>query len=238
MITTINIKYPTSWDEVGKRELKIISSVLLLKLSRQEILFMLFCRLSGIRLLHIPGTDEGTPESVYTFKKGWKKFRMQTYIVAQACKELHYILDDFGLPECPISGIDTKLYDVKFKDYFFADALFSRFRISQNRTFLKASVKILAGKRMVISTKLLNAYVIWFTGVQHYIKESYPNIFTDSDGADIEKNSADMLHDILSAMNKDEPQNDTKILDADVHSVFHSLDNIYFKLKHDNKGIS
>lgn len=232
----IHLTYPTSWEDVSKKDLKIIAKTLLLKLSRTEMLLILFCRLAGIRLLPLGGIDEGTPASIYFFQKGYRQFTINTVLVSQACKQLEFILDCYGLPACPLKGINAKLYDVPFRNYFFADAHFTRYAYTQERAYLKESIRELTGRKIFPSTSLLNAYAIWFTGLQNYLRDKYRNLFTESDGT-IDKTPAEQLQDILSAVNKDEPQKNEAILHADTHAVLTSLDNIYFKIKHANTGI-
>lgn len=233
---TIHLTYPESWEEVGKKDLKIIAKTLLLRLSRREVLFILFCRLSRICLLPIPGVNEQTAESVYYFKKGYQRFSLKAETICQACKNLEFILDSYGLPACPLPGINPKLYDIPFKVYFFADALFSRYLLTRQRSYLKESIRALTGKKKVKST-WLDAYVIWFSGLQNFLKEKYKNLFTESDVEDLgDKSPADVLGEILSAINKDEPQNNAKILESETHSVLLALDNIYYKVKHAYTG--
>lgn len=234
---TINLSYPTCWEEIGKRDLRIISKTLLLRLSREEMLFVLFCRLTGIRLLLVPGEDEGTTESVYFFKKRFKKFPISTALIQTACKELEFILDSYGLPGCPLKDINEKLYDIRFREYFYADAFFTRYVMTHERAYLRESLRTLVGGKRFIRSSLLYQYAIWFTGVKYYLKTQYVNLFDDSEGECSHKTPADQLVDILSALNKEEPQNNEAILNSEVHAVLRALDNVYYKIKHANKGI-
>lgn len=225
---TINLTYPTCWDEVTADQLDIIARALSKKLPRNTMLLFLLCSLAGIRILYSSKTIK---DGVFLFSvkgKPWRVFPMNADIIATACKELEYLLDSIGLPECPLPGINRCLYDIPFEHYYSANALFSAYAQNNEPSYLRESARALSGKKQ--SKKIMKAYALWFTGVQHYLKGEYPHIFTEGEESD--DSPAKQLHNLLSILNNDSPQLDRQILQSDVHSVLRALDNKLFKIKH------
>ena len=224
---TVNISYPTCWEEVTSQQLLVIASALQKKLPRNTMLLYLLCHLSGLRVVYSKST---LPDGSFLFSlrnKPFSIFRMGADIVATACKDLEYILDSIGLPECPIPGINKSLYDIPFENYYTANALFCAYTQNNEPAYLRESASILAGKKQ--PKKLLNAYALWFTGLQHHLKVMYPHVFAEGEQSDV--TPAKQLHDLLSILNKDEPHLDKQIMQADVHSVLTALNNKLMKIQ-------
>lgn len=224
---TVDLQFPTCWEEVNARQLKIIAKALALKMPRNTTLIYLLCHLAGIRVVYSSSRNKDGKYLFSLRKFPYRIFSMGADVVAAACKQLEYILDTIGLPECPLPGVNRCLYDVPFDAYYTANALYTAYTTNGEQSYLLEGARLLSGSKQ--PKKLMAAYALWFTGLQHYFKEEYPNIF--SEGEESSSSPAKQLHDLLSILNKDEPQMDRQILTADTHSVLRALDNKLLKLK-------
>lgn len=234
---TIDLKYPTSWKEVTREHLLILGKLMTKDLIREELLFDLFCKITGIRALLKAGIDENTVVAEFHFKKKGKgKFTIPAWLIRQACEDLSFMIDSIGLPECPILSVHTKLHDVSFKAFYFADAYLSRYQQTRDKHMMITMYKELTGVYIKsLEQKEINAIIIWWCGVKEYLKACYPEVLKDTDDAN-DKTPADTLHEILSVLNKNEPYRNQEILNSDLHAVMHALNNTYLTAKqHDNK---
>ncbi len=234
---TIDLKYPTTWDEVTREHLLMLGKLMTRKLTREELLFDLLCKITGLRPLLKQGIDEDTMVAEYHFKmKGKGKFSMPAWMIRQACEDLSFLVDTVGLPECPILSVHSKLHDVSFKAFYFADAYLSRYQVTKDEDLMLKMYKELTGRQVRNLDKAeVNAIVIWWCGLKEYLKQSYPEVLKDGD-EQTDKTPADVLNEILSVLNKNEPHMNKEILKSDVHAVMHALNNIYLTAKqHDNK---
>ncbi|MHC1781017.1 MAG: hypothetical protein AB9922_12360 [Bacteroidales bacterium] len=234
----IDLQYPTKWDSVTREHLLIFGKLMQKNLTREELLFDLLCRITRIIPLIKPGIDEGTPSAEYLFKKkNSGRFWMPVWMVRQACEELAFMIETVGLPECPIISVNSRIHGVTFKAFYFADAYFSRYQSTKDITMMFNMYRELTGKKIKkIHPAEITAITIWWCGVKEYLKNQYPEVLKDGDEPSSDKTPAEILHEILSVLNKNEPGRNTEILASEVHAVFHSLNNIYITAKkHGNK---
>lgn len=229
----IDLKYPTQWESVTRDHLIILGKLMQKKLTREELLFDIFCRFCGIKPLIKPGIDEDSPTAEYLFKKkGYGRFWMPVWMIRQACEELAFILDTVGLPESPILSVNSKIHGVSFKAFYFADAYLSRYQSTKDITMMFNMYKELTGKKIKkMDPAEINAIIIWWVGVKEYLKNQYPEVLKDGDEQSLDKSPADILHEILSVLNKNEPGRNAEILASEVHAVMHSLNNVYLTAK-------
>lgn len=225
----IDLKYPTSWIEVSREQLMIIAAMMLKNRTREEFLFDIFCKLTRISLLMKPRQDEDTLAAVFCFKKGKTRFDLPVTTIQQACEELSFVLDSIGLPDSPLPGVNSKLYDKTFKQFYFADAYFSRYQETKESKWIALMCQSLTGKQARIKSVDIVAISIWWSGLKDHYKKTYTNVFTEGESSG--KNPAETLQEILSCLNNDKPQDNKTILDSDVNAVLLALDNIYLKSK-------
>lgn len=231
----IALRYPRSWEEVTSEDLKIIAKQMLCKRTREDFLFEVFCRINKVRVLFKQGQDEDTPSAVYYFKRKQDKFSLGVDVIATACEELSFILDEIGLPESPINSVNRKLYEISFEQYFFANTYYSRFVSDPDNglEFLKLMVSTLT-KRNCHSIKYDEAVEIriWWDGLQKTLSEMYPNVLKLGEGDNGEQSSpAEVLTKMLGVLNENHPERNKQILETDVHSVLQALENIYEQSK-------
>ena len=229
----IDLKYPTSWEDVTKDHLLILAGLFLKQRTREDLLFELLCKITGIHLKLKHGLDEETHAAVYFFKKKAKSFSLPVSIIRTACEDLSFMVDSIGLPECPILSINNKLYGISFKQYYFADAYMRRYQETKGPCFFYSMYEALTGRKIKrLSPAEILAIEIWWTGLKDYLKGKYPNVFTEGEEA-ADQTPAEMLHDILHILNNSRPQDDAAILESEVHAVLNTLENIYLKAKTD-----
>lgn len=235
---TIDLKYPTTWEEVNRDHLMVLSRLLLKKISREDMLFSLLCKITGIRPLLKPGQDEDTPAAEFHFKKKGKgKFKIAAWVIAKACEELAFMIDTIGLPESPILSVNTRLHEVSFKSYFFADVYIQRYQATNDKQMMFNMYYALTSKRINhLHPVEIQALNIWWCGLKQYLQQLFPEVLKDGENSESDKTPADILHQILSILNKNNPAQNEEILASDVHAVFHALNNIYLEAKkYDNK---
>ena len=225
----INLTYPTSWPEVKREHLLLLGKLMNKALTREELLFDLLCKITGIKPLLRPGMDEGTISAEYLFKmKGKGRFWMPVSIIRQACDELSFILDTVGLPECPILSVNTKLHGISFKSYYFADNYLTRYQTTKETQMMCMMHYSLTGKKIKsLAPAEISAYIIWWCGLKDYLKSTYSEVLKEDSGEGSDKTPADILQELLSILNQNHTDKNEDILNADVHAVFHSLNNIY-----------
>ena len=227
----INLNYPTSWEEVTREHLLIIAEHIIKRRTREEFLLEVFCKLTGIRIV----LNCAEHSSEYKFAKGRKKFNIPLSTIRTACEELSFLLEKTGLPESPILSVGTKLHGISFRQYYFANAYFHRYQQTQEQNMMEQMHQALTGRKAhKISAGEVMAISIWWSGVQSFLKERYPGVFSDQEGEQTGSTPADTLQEILSALNNNKPQENENILNSDMHAVLHALQHLYNQQKNDN----
>lgn len=228
----INLEYPRSWEEVSEKHLRILGSLFLKERTREDLLFELFCKFTGIRLLMREGMDEGTPAAVYFFKKKGQKFSLPVAVIRDACEEMAFLIETVGLPESPIPSVNKKLHGISFKQYYFADAYCMQYDKTKKVQYINSMYEVLTGvKPSSLLKDDIMAINIWWVGVKKYMKDQYPEVFSEGEESALDKTPADTLVDILSILNENKPERNGELLEADVHAVLHALNNIYSNSK-------
>lgn len=217
MSEVFDIKAPTSWGQVSKSQLLAVAALIDAKLDRDTLLLVLFCRLSGLSIIN----DGDRP----VFTDGRRRFRLKPYELRQFCDSVAFIIDErpSGVPNpTKVSG---HLIDVRFGDYFQADALVDQYERSGDTRLIKRALRRLGDRRLLLSKVMANAVMLWWFGVRSFLKDRYPNVFADSQGDGPQKSSYEVLQDILLMLNDNRPQDNRLIEDSDVHSVLSALNN-------------
>lgn len=222
----IKLTVPRSWNELTKGELLTIASLMNLSLTKEEVLFALTCRFSGIKFINAEGR-------IYEFveTETGRHFVLQDWQIKYFCDQMKWVLDTSPVDIVSPLGIDGHLNNVSFDDYFEADALFFKYRFTGDKgAFIKA-LKIIGGKRFYAPWRVLfTAVMLWWTGVQGYLKQLYPNVFS-GDGDAEEYNPSGTYQNIMLMLNNDQPQENEKIGRTNVHAVLSALESKIEKSK-------
>lgn len=230
----INIEYPISWETMSYEDFRNVCIILSDKHGRKESLFLCLCALAHIRPDNPIKYDPKAIKDNVVFIIGGKSYVISPKVITEACGQLSYIYDSVGLAPSPLMHVDRKLYGISFEQFFEADAYMMRHAAENDDKWLKEAVKVLTGGCI---RKLLpwqqKGVVIWWNGVKVYLKNKYPAVFQEGGGSSFgEMTMEDILHELLSAMNDDKPQDNDKILKSDVHAVLFCLNKIFEKNAH------
>ena len=224
----LELVYPISWEMMSHDDFKSVCTILSQPHGKKESLFLFLCALAHIRPDNPIKYDPKQLGDNLVFIIGDKSYIITPSVIQEACSQLEFIFDTVGLPPCPIGKVDRKLYGISFEKYYEADAYILRYNLEQNEAWLKEAAKVLTNGSV---RKLLpwqkKGLVIWWNGIKKYLLTKYPYIFQEGGTGGAERTPADILQDLLSLLNKNEPQNNDKILKSDLHSVLFTLNKIY-----------
>lgn len=227
----IDLTYPTSWEEVTSEQLMIIAEQMLKGRTREELLFEVFRRITGIRV--VVNREENITE--YLFAKGRKRFKVPVQTIMQGCEDMSFIIEKTGLPESPILSVGTKLHGKSFRQYYFANAYFNRYLQTKEICMIDNMYSALTDRKpSEITPKEIMAITIWWSGLQALLKQKFPKVFSEEQGELPKSTPADILQEILSVLNNNKPQENESILNSDMYAVFHSLQYIYSNPRNDN----
>ncbi len=215
MKMTIDIKTPTSWQQLSLEQLYIVAELLDANLDRHTLLLVLFCKLAGLKTTW----DKGE----MFFVAGKTRFRLEPYQFRQFCDKMAFIIDEKPICVVNPTKVNDYLIDVRFGDYFQADALVERYSKTGDVKFIKRALKRLGDNRLFVSKVKANAIMLWWCGVRGFLKEKYPLVFPDSAGDMTQKSSYEMLQDVLLMLNENRPQDNKLIEESDVHGVLSAL---------------
>lgn len=216
---TIDIKAPLSWNELSLRDLKHVAQVMMLpELDRTHASILLFCKLAGLKM------KKNIAGSVF-FKKGKLKFILEPYQLMDFSQKMNYIFDEKPCDIVNPTKIDPHLIDVKFGDYYFANAMMMRYQFTGERKFVRHALKTL-GQRSIYLSKMKGQMIwIWWMGVQSYLQDLYPLVFPKGGDDSSDKTSYQILQDIYLMLNENRPQDNRHIADSELHSVLSALQN-------------
>lgn len=216
---TINITAPLSWNELSLRDLKHVAYVMMLpELDRTHASILLFCKLAGLKM------KKNIAGSVF-FKKGKLKFILEPYQLMDFAQRFNYIFEEKPCDIVNPTKIDSHLIDVKFGDYYFANAMMMRYQFTGEKKFVRQALKAL-GQRTMHLSKLKGCMIwIWWMGVQSYLQDLYPLVFPKGGDDNSDKTSYQILQDIYLMLNENRPQDNRHIADSELHSVLSALQN-------------
>ena len=215
----IDIKAPLSWNELSLSDLKHVAYVMMLpELDRTHASILLFCKLAGLKM------KKNIAGSVF-FKKGKLKFILEPYQLMDFSQRFNYIFDDKPCDIVNPTKINSHLIDVKFGDYYFANAMMMRYQFTGEKKFVRQALKTL-GQRTIYLSKMKGQMIwIWWMGVQSYLQDLYPLVFPKGGDDNSDKTSYQILQDIYLMLNENRPQDNRHIADSELHSVLSALQN-------------
>ena len=209
----IDLKAPASWQEVTKEHLAIIASLMNEQLSREEMLFVLFCRFTGIR-------HEG--HSVFV-TSDWKRIRIETWQLEDFCNRLAWVLDEMPCDIVNPTHVNSYLDDITFGDYFHADSLLYGYRLEGNPDMVRKALGDLGDHRRGVSKQFANEVMLWWTGVQQWLKSQYPLVLEESGTSTEPYDPLKARQNIMLMLNNDMPQDNEHIEQSKMHDVLSAL---------------
>lgn len=215
---TIDIKAPLSWNELSLSDLKHVAYVMMLpEIDRTHASILLFCKLAGLKM-------KKNLENTVFFKMGKQSFVLEPYQLMDFSQKMNYIFEEKPCDIVNPTKIDSHLIDVKFGDYYIANAMMTRYQFSGDKKYVRKALKAL-GQRTLHLSKMKSCMIwIWWCGVQSYLQELYPLVFPKS-GEETDKTSYQILQDIFLMLNENKPQDNRHIADSELHSVLSALEN-------------
>ena len=138
----INITAPLSWNELSLRDLKHVAQVMMLpEIDRTHASILLFCKLAGLKM-------KKNIENTVFFKMGKQSFVLEPYQLMDFSKKMDFIFEEKPCDIVNPTKIDSHLIDVKFGDYYFANAMMMRYQYTGDKKFVRQALKAL-GQRTI-----------------------------------------------------------------------------------------
>lgn len=209
----IDLKAPGSWKEVTKESLSIIASLMNEQLSREEMLFVLFCRFTGIR-------HEGKGVFLTSDKQ---RIRIETWQLEDFCNRLAWVLDEMPCDIVNPTRVNSYLDDITFGNYFHADSLLYGYRLEGNPDMVRKALGDLGDHRQGVSKQFANEVMLWWTGVQQWLKSQYPLVLEESGTSTEPYDPLKARQNIMLMLNNDMPQDNEHIEQSKMHDVLSAL---------------
>ena len=219
MSKRIDLRIPTCWGEVTREQLRVIAELMDASLTREELLVVLFCRMAGLR-------HEGKGIFMTSEKK---RIRLETWQLSDFCGRLAFVLDEQPCDIVSPTRVNSYLDDITFGDYFHADSLIYGYRLEGDPDMVRKALADLGDHRRGVSKQFANEVMLWWTGVQQWLKSQYPLVLEDSGPSTEPYNPLKARQNIMLMLNNDNPQDNERIEQSKMHDVFAALQN---KIEH------
>ena len=213
MSERIDLTVPTSWKEITRGQLSVIASLMNEQLTREETLFVLFCRFAGLKYDGM-GLFETTDR---------KKMRLETWQLSDFCGRLAFILDDMPCDIVNPTRVGSYLDNITFGSYFHADALIYGFRLESNPEMVRKALADLGDRRRRVTKRFAVEVMLWWTGVQQWLKSQYPAVFDGDGGSADAYDPLKARQNIMLMLNNASPQDNERIEQSKMHDVLSAL---------------
>lgn len=213
MIERIDLTVPISWNEITREQLAVIASLMNEQLSREETLFVLFCRMSGLRY---------AGNGVF-LTSDRKLIRLETWQLADFCGRLVFVLDTLPCDIVNPTRVSSYLDNITFGNYFHADALIYGFRLKSDPEMVRKALADLGDHRSKVTRQFANEVMLWWTGVQQWLKSQYPAVFEEGGTSTDAYDPLKARQNIMLMLNNDSPQDNQRIEDSKMHDVLSAL---------------
>ena len=150
---------------------------------------------------------------------------LEPYQLMDFCKKFNYIFEEKPCDIVNPTKIESHLIDVKFGNYYFANAMMTRYQMTGEKKFVRQALKTLGQKNIYLSKTKAQMIWMWWCGVQSYLQDLYPLVFPKSSDKETDKTSYQILQYIFLMLNENKPQDNKEIADAELHSVLSALQN-------------
>lgn len=224
----IDLTLPTSWKELSKEQIHTIAVLMNEQLTREELLFVLFCKFARVKK---------TADNHFVAPDG-TVFDIEPWQLADFCNRLAYIMDEMpeGVP-CPIN-VDDFIADITFENYFHADALMAKYRQCNDKEIILSVMDDLGDPHEVVSDVMAVEMMLWWTSLQQYLKDRYPNVFTTDDTSETSYHPWIARQNILLMLNDDRPQDNVAIEKSLSHDVLAALDHKIARMKAEEAALN
>lgn len=223
---TIDLKAPMSWRELTLDQLRMVAATFRLHLTKEEMLLVLLCQLTGIRL---HGQPTGGRTELFVTAEG-QVFTMQDYEIEDFCNRLQWLFDDQPCDIVNPTKADGHMRGVKFGDWFRADALF--YDLSKGRTEAETNLKDMRQALALLghNDKAFpkddvdyDMVLLWWNGVGNMLRTLYPYVFAGEGEPAKNYSPFKSLQNIHLMLNDGHPQDNEAIDNCDLHDVLSAL---------------
>lgn len=211
----IKLQVPATWSDVTLEQLRIIAETTDLMLTREEMLTTLFCRFSGLRIAH--------EKNNVTFLKGKERFKLKPWQLSYFAKRLAFVLDEMPNDIVNPTPVNGHLFDITFGNYFHADALMYGYRLEGKPDMVRKALGDLGDHRRGVSKQFANEVMLWWTGVQQWLKSQYPAVFEDGGASTEAYDPLKARQNIMLMLNNNSPQDNERIEQSKMHDVLSAL---------------
>ena len=223
----IDLKVPTKWRELTVPQLRIVADTFRMHLTKEEMLAVLLCRLTGIRI----DIDRYTRKGVMSVTYQGRRYRVSDQQLSDLCGRFEWLFEDDPCDIANPTGVDGHLRTVKFGDWFQADAaLYGLAKDRENgkpdTKAMSDALKLLGDTRKTVriaDETEFDMVLLWWNGVGNMLRELYPYVFTSEDKPKKEYSPFKNLQNIHLMLNAGRPQDNEAIDHCDLHDVLSSL---------------
>jgi hypothetical protein len=239
----IDVNLPKSWSEIDQQQLDIISEELSSKKDKAEFYIRTMLGLLRWRVLQ---HDSSAYYLIQT--KQNRKFLVNIDQIVACARILNFITADIQpLTFAPdIKGFaapNPVIYNTTLEQYLLSDNLHKAFVNTEKSVYIEKIAGIywrLESKSfdpgnivaISLSKKQKMSVFIWFCGIQRYMVNQYPEMF--SGGSSSNNNPAEVVLNLLSELNQGDVTRNEKIMNTHVHEVFFELNKLAIQNKKKN----
>lgn len=220
----LNLKAPANWSELTKDQFRMVVETLQLHLNEEEMLFVLFCQLTGVRRYD---------DTMKFVTEDGQDFRLQDWELADFCNRFRWIIEtepeSIPNPTCK----DDYLRDMSFGDWFETDTQLRLFAEDFDMSHFDVILPKL-GLSVVkpIGKTTATMISLWWRSVMETIAPAYPHVFEQGDSSqESSYNPFSQLQNFHLLLNDNHPQENAKIDETNVHDVLSALNNKIWELK-------
>ena len=220
---TINLRIPTSWEELTTDQLRDVVDLGSKELRREEYLLNLLCRFSGIKM--VAGTaDEDDKKVVHTRFKDAEDhvFDLEDWQVSDFGNRLAFTLDEMPLDVAWPFRWNRYLMDTSFGAWFHADAQLLGFAMDNDPERLKCAMKDLGDPHPGLQDNGADFVLMlrWYDRFKDYLQQTYPLVFQKAEpGANSSTTPIEARQNIMLMLNDNRPQDNEAIEKTNVHDV-------------------
>lgn len=222
----IELKVPTSWGELTREQLLSVAEILTMKLTREEMLVTLFCRLADVKL-ELKGKS-------WILQKGKASATIKRWEIACFSERFSWILDTQPKGVANPTAADDYIRDLSFGDWFETDTQLRLYEDDSDMTHFDDILPLLKEAPRKMTLAEATAYKLWWWSVQDMLAETYPNVFErkDPDAEPAPYEPFKTLQDFHLLLNDNHPQDNERIDGSNVHDVLSAIDNKISGLKY------
>ena len=221
---TIHLHIPEKWSQVSAEQLRTIVGLTHSRLSKEELLLVLLCRFTGIKMA--PTKEDGKRGARTRFRdERGNLFELEAWQVSDFCSRLSFIVEETPRDiVCPYKW-NRRLIETSFGDWFQADALMLRYHKTKDTQHMLGAMRSLGDPRDRLTTVDEELMLIWWEDFQQWLIDKYPHVFRRQNPKDEGVISPlETRQNIMLMLNGGMPQENVKIEETNLHDVLSALE--------------